>query len=202
LRCCADTLQIHMIAMTYTVEGVRRQICEVLSLSACPLKAKQISKVLSPHSPDLSNKHYVNSILYELKKYGIVSCDHEFRWSICPAAIEADSASTEFVPTVDPEEKKRIRDLGPRPISSLVGHWVFTLGREPASGREVWRIECALCGFQTGCRVQNHQQVFPLSGELRARRRKHDKAVHPEKAKNQILIEKSLLGENVEPQHG
>jgi hypothetical protein len=30
---------------------------------------------------------------------------------------------------------------------------------------------------------------------MRTRRRKHDKAVHPEKAKDQIRIEKSLLGE-------
>lgn len=184
--------------MTYKVEGVQRQICRVLALSDRPLKAEQISRVLSPYSPDLSNKHYVNSILFELKKYGIVSRDDEFRWLVCPAAIKTDSESTQFSPTVDPEEKKRIRELGPRSISAPVGHWVFTLGREPAKGREAWLIECSLCGFQTGCRVQHHQQVFPLTGSLRARRRKHDRAVHPEKAKEQIRIEKSLLGENVE----
>ena len=181
---------------------MRKRICELLTLSPRPLKAKEIARVLSSDSSTPLSKREVNPILYELEKCGIL-LRSENRWSICSRAIRREGTSNQFIPTVDPEEEKRIRDqareLGPRPISAPIGHWIFRLGREPATGREVWRIECALCGFQTGCRVQSHQQVYPLTGKLRDRRRKHDKTVHPHHAKDQIRAESLLLGKKAQP---
>ncbi|MGH9444593.1 MAG: hypothetical protein ACRD3O_02505 [Terriglobia bacterium] len=104
------------------------------------------------------------------------------------------NTSSQLVPTIDPEERKRIRELGPRPISSTIGHWIITLGRESASDREVRRMECSLYGFQVGCWVQNHQQVYPLTGNLKDRRCRHDRSTHPEHAKQQTAAENLLLG--------
>jgi hypothetical protein len=182
------------ITVAYAVEGMCREVCELLEISPRPLKAREIARVLSsPSLPSLS-KREVNPVLYELKKYGIASHDLQYRWSICSGAIKRDDVSIQFVPTHDPEEPKRIRELGSRPISAPIGHWTFTLGREPANDREVWRIVCTLCGFQIGCRVQNHQQVYPLSGKLKDRRRQHDRTTHPDWVKNQVIAETQLLG--------
>lgn len=183
----------------YVAQGIGTEVCRLLTESPRPLKAKEIVRMLDASSMRQLSKRSINSVLYELKKYGIASRDDEFRWAICPNAVRREGALTQFVPTIDPSERKRTRDLGPRPISSSVGHWIITLGREPASGREVWRMECALCGFKTGYRVQSHQQVLPLTGNLRDRRRRHDRTVHPEQARNQIRAEKLLLGESVWP---
>jgi hypothetical protein len=181
----------------YTVQGIGTEVCQLLTQSPRPLKAKEIARMLDESPARPLNKRSINSVLYELRRYGIASRDDDFRWAICPSAVMREGALTKFVPTVDPEKEKRTRELGPRPLSSPVGHWIMTLGREPATGREVWRMECALCGFQTGFRVQNHQQVFPLTGNMRDRRRRHDRTAHPEKARDQIRAEKLLLGEKV-----
>ena len=173
-------------------------ICRLLVLSPRPLKAKDIASVLSPDSGGALTKRDVNPRLYELMKYGIVSCDGESRWSINPAAVVRGATSNEFSPTVDPEAERRTRELGPRPISAHVGHWAFTLGREPSTGREVWHIECDLCGYRFGCRVQNHQQVYPLTGNLRDRRRRHDRTTHPERSKEQTAAENLILGTSSE----
>lgn len=183
--------------MVFNAEGRQLQICEILALSPRPLKARELAKLLDFNSSRALNKRDVNHLLYELKKYGIASQDLQYRWSVCPLAIQPDGGTNRFVATVDPEEKRRIRELGPRPVSALIGHWVFTLGREPATSREVWRIECTLCGFQTGCRVQNRQQVYPLAGNLRDRRRRHDRSTHPDKAKEQVVVEKQSLGQEL-----
>ena len=180
--------------MPYRVEGTRGQICELLRLSPRPLKAKEIAAALSTASSMALSKRDVNPILYELQKYGVASRDSEYRWSVKPEAVDRGTAPDQFIWTIDPEERRRIRELGPRSVFAPIGHWIFTLGRELATDREVWRIECAICGFQTGCRVQSHQQVYPLTGNLRDRRRRHDRMVHPQEAKAQILIEKRLVG--------
>jgi hypothetical protein len=158
------------------------------------MKAKELAGILGPKLVRPYDKREVNSVLYGLESYGIVSRDAQFRWSVCPDAIRSEGEVTRFVPTTDPEEKKRIRDLGPRPISAPVGHWLFTLGEGPAGHREVWRMECTLCGAQVGHRLQPHEYVLPLTGNLGDRRRKHDRAAHPETLKEQARAERLLLG--------
>jgi hypothetical protein len=165
------------------------------------MKARELAHVLGPWLVRPFSKHEVNSILYGLKKCGIALRDDQFRWSISPTAIRFEGGQAQFVPTCDPEEKKRARQLGPRPISAPVGHWLFTLGQEPASRREVWRMECVLCGARVGHRLQPHEYVLPLTGNLSIRRRKHDKAVHPETLREQARAERLLLGEEPNTRH-
>jgi hypothetical protein len=139
------------------------------------------------------DRHETNIILYRLKKYGVVARDGQFRWSVC-ATVTREEVMSYFAPTIDPKERKRIRELGSHPISRLVGHWNFTLGHEPSSGREVWRMECIMCGAQVGHRVQPHEYLLPLTGNLAHRRRKHDRSSHPEMLKEQARAERLLLG--------
>jgi hypothetical protein len=177
-----------------SLEEVAGVVCDILSHSARPVKARELTRLLGSKLVSSFDKREVNSLLYRLEKQGIVSRDDQFRWSFCATATRPESDETRSAPLTDPQEKKSARQLGTDAISAPVGHWLITLGREPATDREVWRMECILCGFRTAHRVQADRYVLPLTGNLRDRRRKHDRAAHPGTLKDQGRAEKLLLG--------
>ena len=70
--------------------------------------------------------------------------------------------------------------------------------RDEKTRREVWTLQCSLCGYRTIHRVCNPKgYVLPLSGKLRQRRRGHDWLMHPAQAVEQDKEEKILLGREV-----
>lgn len=109
------------------IDGVSQEICEILAHSPHPMKAKELAGILGPKLVRPYDKREVNSVLYGLESYGIVSRDAQFRWSVCPDAIRSEGEVTRFVPTTDPEEKKEseiwVHALSPRLSDTGFSHW-------------------------------------------------------------------------------
>jgi hypothetical protein len=139
------------------------------------------------------DRRKINVMLYQLKECGVVACDEEFSWSAC-ATLTREEVMSLFASNIGPKQEKRTREAELRSITNRVGHWNFTLGHEPRTGREVWVMECIICGAKVGHRVQPHEYLLPLTGNLAERRRKHDRASHPELMKEQGQSERALLG--------
>ena len=75
-----------------------------------------------------------------------------------------------------------------------VGHWMFELRRDPTSALELWEFRCGLCGYRTRYKLGTGvTYVLPLTGNLRDRRRRHDREKHPETLKEQGAVEQKLL---------
>lgn len=73
-----------------------------------------------------------------------------------------------------------------------IGHWLFKLERDPSSDLEVWEFQCQLCQFKTRHKVKS-SYVLPLTGNLKDRRRHHDREKHPAALKEQADAELALL---------
>ena len=75
-----------------------------------------------------------------------------------------------------------------------VGHWTFKLERDPLSHFEVWEFRCQLCQYKTRHKVTNGTgYVLPLTGNLKERRRLHDRENHPDTLAEQAKVERNMM---------
>ena len=169
------------------------QLYQILAWSPRPLKAKELAELLAYMSKCSFDRHAINVMLYRLKECGVVARDGEFRWVAC-ATVTREEVKSLFGSTSIPKREKRTRESELRSVTNRVGHWNFTLGHEPTAGREVWIMECTICGAKVGHRVQHHEYLLPLTGNLAERRRKHDRTSHPDLVREQAQAERVLLG--------
>jgi hypothetical protein len=128
-------------------QAIRKSLFELLGRTNKPLKARELSRLLSVALGSKIKKSQVNRILYRLMHEAIVLKDANFAWSLTsskqsfePSVIAAGGSKC-----VGKLPKEAHCEQVPFTTPTQIGHWMFDLNTEVDTGRAIWNFRCVLC---------------------------------------------------------
>lgn len=174
-------------------QASRLALLDLLQNSERPRKARELTRSLSRLLNSGVTKSEVNRILYSLMDDGWVCRDTDFAWSFARVDHNQGAVGASAVEGPENTPTPPGRAGVPFALPAQIGHWRFSLTKEPNTGKQAWIFECSICGMELTRAVRSDYAVW-LWPKIPTQREAHDREHHAERLTVQASAERAWFG--------